>query len=121
LTGNGGPARLLRNEGRAIGNNWIRLDLEGDGKHSNRSAIGAKIRLEADGKVFDQDVKSGRGYLSQSELPVTFGLGKATKVDRIIIRWPGKDGGQEELTNLAINKTHHIVQGTAKGQAVTMK
>jgi hypothetical protein len=110
LAENGGRARLLRNEG-GTGNNWIRLVLEGDGKHSNRSAIGAKVKLEGGGKILCREVISGRGYLSQSELPLTFGLGKAAKVDRITIQWPGKDGGQQVLADLAINKTHHIKQG----------
>src|SRR5262249_59896587 len=49
LTSNGGPARLLRNEG-GTDNHWIRLSLEGDGKRSNRSAIGARSELKAGGK-----------------------------------------------------------------------
>ncbi len=120
LTANGGRARLLRNEG-GTGNNWIRLVLEGDGKRSNRSAIGAKVRLEAGGKVLYREVISGRGYLSQSELPVTFGLGKAAKVDRITIQWPGKNGGQEVMADLAMNKIHHIKQGEARGQPIVSK
>jgi hypothetical protein len=110
LAANGGKPRLLRNEGGS-GNNWLRLELEGDGKRSNRSAIGAKVKVEVGGKVLCREVVGGRGYLSQSELPLTFGLGKAAKVDRVIIQWPGKHGNQEVLTNLAINKTHHIRQG----------
>lgn len=120
LTANGGRARLLRNEG-GTGNHWIRLVLEGDGKRSNRSAIGAKVRLEAGGKHQYREVISGRGYLSQSELPVTFGLGKAAKVDRITIQWPGKNGGQDVLTDLAIDKTHQIKQGEANPQTVASK
>jgi hypothetical protein len=120
LTANGGRPRLLRNEGGS-GNNWIRLVLEGDGKRSNCSAIGARVKLEAGGKVLCREVVSARGYLSQSELPLTFGLGKAAKVDRVTIQWPGKNGGQEVLTNLAINRTHHINQGETLNQAVTLK
>jgi hypothetical protein len=113
LTANGGPARLLRNDGQT-GNNWIRLVLQGDGVNSNRSAIGAQVTLVAGGLKRQQQVTSARGYLSQSELPLTFGLGKATKVDRVIIQWPGKNGGRKELTNLAINKTHVIKQNRGK-------
>jgi hypothetical protein len=113
LTANGGPARLLRNEANA-GNNWIRLGLEGDGQRSNRSAIGAKVTLEVGGKVLYREVVAGRGYLSQSELPVTFGLGKADKIDRVVVRWPGKNGGREELTGLSINRSHRLKQGSQK-------
>ncbi|HEV3117898.1 MAG TPA: CRTAC1 family protein [Gemmataceae bacterium] len=116
LTACGGQARLLRNNGGA-GNNWIRLVLEGDGIRSNRSAIGARVTLEAGGATQTLQVTSARGYLSQSELPLTFGLGKNAKVDRLTIQWPGKRGGKEVLTNLAINKVHHIRQGDTKLQA----
>src|SRR5205823_6449203 len=94
------------------GNNWIRLVLEADGVHSNRSAIGARLTLEAGGRIQHRQVTSARGYLSQSELPVTFGLGKITKVDRLTIQWPGKQAGTEVWTNLAINQVHKLKQGT---------
>jgi len=109
LTENGGPARLLRND-RDNKNAWVRLVLEGDGKRSNRSAIGARITLEAGGVTQRRQVASARGYLSQSELPVTFGLGVATKVDRVVIYWPGKEGRTTELKDLAINQVHRIRQ-----------
>src|SRR5262249_51012903 len=114
LTENGGPARLLRNEGGS-GNHWIRLVLEGDGVRSNRSAIGARIVLEADGVTQRQQVTSARGYLSQSELPVTFGLGKTDKVDRITIHWPGKNAGPATvLENVKVDQLHTIKQAPAK-------
>jgi hypothetical protein len=109
LTENGGPARLLRNDG-GNKNNWIRLVLEGDGRRSNRSAIGARVVLEAGGVVQRRQVAAARGYLSQSELPLTFGLGQTTKVDKVTIYWPGSDGGKLELKGLAINKVHYIRQ-----------
>ena len=92
LTANGGPARLLRND-NTLGHHWIRLKLEGDGVRSNRSAIGARVILEAGGVEQRREVAAARGYLSQSELVVTFGLGQATKIDRITIHWPGKAAG----------------------------
>jgi hypothetical protein len=113
LIANGGPARLLRNEG-GTGNNWIRLVLDGDGVRSNRSAIGAVVTLEAGGQVQHLQVTSARGYLSQSELPLTFGLGKTAKVERVTVQWPGKNGGQEVWSDLAVNKVHLIKQGTKK-------
>lgn len=113
LTENGGTARLLRNEG-GTGNHWIRLALEGDGRTSNRSAIGARITLEAGGKVHRHQVSSARGYLSQSELPVTFGLGKSSQVERVTIHWPGKNSGKPQvLTNLDVDRTHTIRQQPA--------
>jgi enediyne biosynthesis protein E4 len=114
LTANGGPARVLRNEGGA-GNHWLRLKLVGDGKRSNTSAIGAQVTLEAGGQVQQREVCSARGYMSQSELVLTFGLGKETKVDRVTIRWPGKDAGPPQVrTGLAVDKEYRIEQKPAK-------
>jgi hypothetical protein len=115
LTENGGPARLLRNQG-GTGHHWIRLDLRGDGKRSNCSAIGARVILKAGDMVQRREVVGARGYLSQSELPVTFGLGKLDKIDSVTIRWPGKNGGTETWTDLPVDKTHLLRQGTGKAR-----
>jgi hypothetical protein len=109
LTENGGPARLLRNEG-GTGNNWIRLILKGDGKRCNTSAIGARVTLVAGGQVQHREVTSARGYLSQSELPLTFGLGKAKEVERVEILWPGRPSRPQVLTGLAANQVYPIRQ-----------
>lgn len=84
ITVNDGPARVLRNDsstGRAL-----RLSLVGT--RSNRSAIGAVVRVTAGGSTRMAMVKTGSSYLSQSELPLTFGLGQLTKVDQVEVRWP---------------------------------
>ena len=62
--------------------------------------------------VSRRQVTAGRGYLSQSELPLTFGLGTIDKVDRVLIRWPGPGpkSGKTELKDLAIDRVHAIVQ-----------
>lgn len=110
LTENGGAARLLHNEG-GTGHHWIRLALEGDGVHSNRSALGARVTVESSDLVQRQEVKSARGYLSQSELTLTFGLGTRAQVDRVTIQWPGKNSGPPTvLTSPAIDQTHRIRQ-----------
>jgi hypothetical protein len=114
LTENGGPARLLRNDG-GTGHHWLRLHLKGDGKRSNRSAIGARVTVEAGGLTQTQEVTSGRGYLSQSELPLTFGLGKETKVDRVTVHWPGKDVGPPVVRiGLDVDRLHVLEQGAGK-------
>jgi hypothetical protein len=82
----GGAPILLRND-QNTKNNWLRLKLVG--KKSNRDAIGAWIEVKAGGKTLRRHVTATRSYLSQSELPVTFGLGKETKIDSIQIKWPG--------------------------------
>ncbi|MFO0844877.1 MAG: CRTAC1 family protein [Gemmataceae bacterium] len=111
LTANGGAARLLRNVNRT-GHHWLRLRLEGDGKRSNRSAIGARIVIETGGQEQRREVTSARGYLSQSEPVVTFGLGREAKVDRVTIHWPGREAGPPTvLTHLEADREHHVVQG----------
>lgn len=57
-----------------------------------------------------REVISGRSYLSQCELPLTFGLGRAEKVDRVTIRWPGKNAGKQVETALQVNRVHVIRQ-----------
>jgi hypothetical protein len=113
LTENGGPARLLRNEG-GTGHHWIRLDLRGDGRRSNSSALGAHVTLKAGKSVQRRSVVGARGYLSQSELPVTFGLGKLDRIDSVTIRWPGSNGGTESWTDLPVDQTHILRQGEGK-------
>lgn len=110
LTANGGPARLLRNDGGAR-NHWLRLRLEGDGKRSNKSAIGARVEVEAGGVVQRREIVSGRGYLSQSEFTLTFGLGKTTKVDKVTVRWPGRDASSPQVIHgLEVDQQHIIRQ-----------
>ena len=69
------------------------------------------MTLEAGGTVQHREVASARGYLSQSELTLTFGLGPATAVDRVTIRRPGKEGGETVVTDLKADRVHEIRQG----------
>jgi hypothetical protein len=112
LVANGGDARVLRNDLKA--NHSIRLDLRGDGKKSNASAIGAVVTVEAGGRKHTRQVTGARGYLSQSELVLTVGIGGGTKADRVTVRWPGKDAGTETWTDLDAGKAHVLKQGEAK-------
>ena len=86
LTQIGGPPLLLRND-QNLKHHWIRLKLVGT--KNNRSAIGAWIKVRLNGQTLWRQVMPTRSYLSQSELPVTIGLGKADKVDSVEIVWPG--------------------------------
>ncbi len=108
MTTNNGPAYLYRNDQQA-GNHSIRFRLTGT--KSNRDAIGAMVRIEHEGSAQQRLVKGGSSYLSQSELPVTFGLGKGDKIDRVIIDWPS--GRSEDYKNLAAGQTYDCVE--AKG------
>jgi hypothetical protein len=105
MTANNGPAYLFRND-HIAGNRSVRFKLVGT--KSNRDAIGARVRLFADGAVQQRTVKSGSSYLSQSELPVTFGVGKRDKVGRVVIDWPS--GETEEFKNVAAGKTYQVTE-----------
>jgi hypothetical protein len=109
LMENNGPARLLLNEGGA-GHHWVRLVLEGNGRTCNRSAIGARVTLTAGGQTQARYVTGARGYLSQSELAVTFGLENVTRIDRVEIYWPGSPERAQVLTDLAVDREHQIRQ-----------
>ena len=80
------PPSLLKSARKPFGN-WVILKLEGT--ISNRSAIGARVRLTAGGHTQVDEVRSGGSYLSQNDLRLHFGLGPAAKIDRIAIDWPG--------------------------------
>ena len=106
ITTNNGPAYLLRND-QVAGNRSIRFRLVGT--KSNRDAIGARVRIYHDGIVQSRMVKTGSSYLSQSELPVTFGVGKRDKIDRVVIDWPS--GATEEHKGLATGQTFECTEG----------
>ncbi|HKM48809.1 MAG TPA: CRTAC1 family protein [Terriglobales bacterium] len=108
MTTNNGPAYLYRND-QTTGNRSIRIDLVGT--KSNRDAIGAAVKIFHGISSQARLVKGGSSYLSQSELPVTFGLGKRDKIDRLVIEWPS--GRTEEYKNLAAGRAYECVE--AKG------
>ena len=106
LTTNNGPAYLYRND-LLEGNHSIRFRLVGT--KSNRDAIGATVRILHGGTSQSRMVKGGSSYLSQSELPVTFGLEKRDRIDRVVLDWPS--GRTEEYKNLAAGRSYECVEG----------
>ena len=107
ITTNRGPAKLLRNDG---GNRHHMLRVKLVGSTSNRDAIGAKVRLTLDGGARPWSmVKTGSSYCSQSELPLTFGLGSATSVKAIEVVWP--NGRVENIPATGANQTITIQEG----------
>src|SRR5262249_34942486 len=99
------PAYLYRND-QLAGNRSIRLRLVGT--ESNRDAIGAMVRVYCGGQTSLRMVRNGRSYLSQSELPLTFGLGRRDSIDRAVIQWP--NGRVEEFKNLKAGR-YDCVEG----------
>jgi hypothetical protein len=106
LTTNNGPAYLYRND-QLAGNRSIRFRLVGT--NSNRDAIGATVRIVCGGISQSRMVKSGSSYLSQSELPVTFGLEKHDRVESVVIAWPS--GRTEDFKNLAAGRSYECTEG----------
>ena len=106
VTTNNGPAYLFRNDG-GNANHWVRFKL--NGTKSNRSALGAVVRVEsASGKQW-QTVHSGSSYCSQSDLALTFGLGKDSTVTAVEVLWPS--GVKQRFTNVAANQHYVIDEG----------
>lgn len=100
-----GPVALLRND-QVQGNHWLRIVLKG--KPPNTSAIGAEIELTSGGCTQRRTVSATRSYLAQSELPVTFGLGPATSVERLQIRWP--NGSTSAITVNSVDQQLSVVE-----------
>jgi hypothetical protein len=100
-----GPPVLLRND-LPRGRHWLRLKLTGT--NSNRDAIGAWVKVRAGGRILSRQVMPTRSYLSQSELPVTIGLGEAIKVDSVEITWPG--GGTQKISPPPLDRLSVITE-----------
>jgi hypothetical protein len=105
ITTNNGPAYLYRNDNYS-GNKSIRFRL--NGTKSNRDGVGAVVRIFTGGTMQMRMVKGGSSYLSQSELPVTFGVGKRDKIDRVVIEWPS--GRTEEYKDLTSGQSYDFVE-----------
>jgi hypothetical protein len=116
VTANNGPARLFRNEGAT--NHALRVTLVGSS--SNRSAVGARVRVvRLSGSPVAAMVKTGSSYLSQSELPLTFGLGTTTRVGGIEVTWP--NGRSERLPGVAGDQSVTIVEGKGVSRTVPLE
>ncbi|MCY4636937.1 MAG: CRTAC1 family protein [Acidobacteria bacterium] len=105
ITANGGAPRLLRNDTAAGGSLRVRLV----GTAANRDGIGARVEATAGGPTRWRRVRTGSSYASQSELPVTFGLGAAPRVDAVRVVWPG--GRVDEVGPVEANRRITIEEG----------
>ena len=110
VTTNNGPAHLFRNDG-GNANGWLRIQTIGTA--SNRNGIGARVELTlpGGGKPW-QIVKTGSSYASQSELPLTFGLGSAREVTAITVKWPS--GRVDKIGSVKANEVVTITEGSGR-------
>jgi enediyne biosynthesis protein E4 len=106
MTTNNGSAYLFRND-QTAGNRSIRFRLVGT--KSNRDAIGARVKVFSGGVMQTRMVRSGSSYLSQSEMPATFGVGKRDKIERVVIDWPS--GRSEEYKDLSAGHAYEVTEG----------
>ncbi len=98
-----GPLLVYKNT-VAPGNHWIQFELEGT--RSNRSAIGAEVRLFWDGREQLQEVSGGNGYAAQNQRRLHFGLGRDPHVEKAVIRWPS--GQTQTVASPEIDRLHKI-------------
>jgi hypothetical protein len=95
----GGPGQLLHNVTPAAGH-WLMVRLVGT--KSNRGGIGATFEVTVDGKKQKSERVAGSGYLSQDDWRLHFGLGGATKADRVVVSWPS--GKRQVLENVGADQ-----------------
>ncbi|HSL23201.1 MAG TPA: CRTAC1 family protein [Vicinamibacterales bacterium] len=103
---------LFRLDSRG-GRHWSLLKLVGT--RSNRSAIGARVTLRTAGATQIEEVRGGGSYYSQNDLRVHFGLGDASSIDRVEVRWPS--GSTETWTGLAADRIVTLKEGSGQAAA----
>ena len=112
FTTSGGKPLLLRNDTKRGKSKHHAIRVVLRGVESNKSGIGARVEADLDQQVAQETkirriVRSGSSYLSQSELPLTLGLGEATRAVRITVRWP--------------SRSTTVLQNVAAGQGITIE
>jgi len=95
-----GRAPLVLRNDQALGHHWLRVKVQGTGL--NRDALGARVDITAGGVTQTRMVMPSRSYLAQVELPVTFGLADAARVDRVTVTWP--DGKSSSLADPPVDQ-----------------
>jgi hypothetical protein len=106
-----GPLLIYKNQVQP-GRHWIQFELEGghpsirSGQGSNRGAIGARVELHWNGRVQVQEVTAASGFSAQNQRRLHYGLGEATAVERVTIRWPS--GRQQTIEKPQIDMLHRV-------------
>jgi enediyne biosynthesis protein E4 len=111
----GEPPSLLLNTNK-IANHRVLFHLTGT--KSNRAAIGARVTIHAGGMMQFDEVRGGGSYLSQNDLRLHFGLGSATKIDLVEVRWP--TGKTETFKDVAADKIYAITEGQGIKETTTL-
>lgn len=101
-------SRLYLNKMKSANNNWFKVKLQGT--TSNRSAVGAKIKIYAGGRMFLREIDGGCGHMCQNSKIAHCGLGKISKVDSVKVIWPG--GFTEKYGTFMPNQQITIIEKT---------
>ncbi|MDB5310028.1 MAG: repeat protein [Gemmataceae bacterium] len=117
LSAVGEPAVLLHNR-TTTHNGWVSLELVGDGKKSNRNAVGAVVRVEWGGKSRHHCVIGGGSYLSANDRRLLLGLGEAPKLDAVTVRWPS--GKVQVFRDLPARTRWRLTEGVATAETVNL-
>ncbi len=112
----GSPLALLRNATRTS-NQWIRLELIGDGRASNRNAIGATVEVENGDQKQTHFCFGGGSYLSASDRRLLIGLGEAERADRITVCWPS--GRRQVFRDLAARRWWRLYEGREQAEVIS--
>ncbi len=104
--------QLMRNNSNT--DTSLRLKLEGAGH--NTQAVGARVKVTAGGREFIQERRVGSGYLSQSSAWLHFGVGAASSIDEVQVRWP--DGSLQDFQGLAVSGQYALRQGSTEAQSL---
>ena len=103
---NNGAPLLLRST-PPPGRHWLQVRVQGT--RSNRDGLGTRVEIEAGGRRQNRWIRSGSSYASQNERAAFFGLGDATRIERLTVHWP--NGGSETLRNVSANQRLLIREG----------
>ena len=118
--------RLMRNDTPTL-NRFLALRLEGDGTTTNRDAIGARVEVvlaDRDAQPRIKTLHAGEGFIAQSSKWLHFGLGRAESVEKVIVRWPSREGSPqnvEEFSGFAVDRRYRLVQGRGEPVEVTVR
>jgi enediyne biosynthesis protein E4 len=100
---NSAPQVLVSDLAQRRAIHWLKVVLVGT--RSNRNGLGATVRVRAAGQTYTKYNDGKSGYLSQSVLPLYFGLGEATKIDRVEVDWPS---GQKQVLTKGLQENQVI-------------
>jgi enediyne biosynthesis protein E4 len=112
----GGPIALLHNQ-TDTANNWLMLELVGDGRKSNRNAIGSRVEIEYGGRRQVRFLNGGGSYLSANDRRILAGLGTADRAERVVVTWPS--GRRQEFRDLVARVWYRLREGENQPTLVT--